>query len=402
MYADDIILLAENELDLQVLLNELHNWCSKWRMAINADKTQVIHFRNRKVPKTTMSFHVGNEELKIVNSYRYLGATVNEVMEIDVTGNVLADGASRALGKLLSTYYRNKGLGIRTYTKLYESCIIPIMDYCSGVWGFTGNKKLDKIHMRAMRCYLGVNRYSAKVGIEGELGWVNPQIRRWLNMLRLWNRIVGMNNTRLPKIIYEYQRSLDSKGNWCSEIKEIFSRILCNDVYENNVPIANVKVFLNYAKEKLISEYVVRWKTELDNKPKLCLLQQYKTEFAIETYCKLNLKRSQRSLIAKLRLGILPIHIETGRYNRIERGLRVCLVCNNGRVEDEFHVMFYCQAHKEARDILIYKAHKAEPRYHTYNDIHKLQFLTCNRNIIRKTANFISKMLHCRQLILRR
>ena len=74
---------------------------------------------------------------------------------------------------------------------------------------------------------------------------VNPQIRRWLNMLRLWNRIVGMNNTRLPKIIYEYRRSLDSKGNWCSEIKEIFSSILCNDVYENNVTIANVKVFLN-------------------------------------------------------------------------------------------------------------------------------------------------------------
>ena len=119
---------------------------------------------------------------------------------------------------------------------------------------------------------------------------------------------------------------MDSKGNWCSEIKKIFSRILCNDVYENNVPIANVKVFLNYAQEKLISEYVVRWKTELDNKPKLHLLKQYKMEFAIETYCKLNLKRSQRSLIAKLRLGILPIHTETGRYNCIERELRVCLV----------------------------------------------------------------------------
>ena len=142
-----------------------------------------------------------------------------------VTGNVLADGASRALGKLLSTYYWNKGLGVRTYTELYDSCIIPIMDYVQ-VWGFTGNEKLDKIHMRAMRCYLGVNRYSAKVGIEGELGWVDPQIRRWINMLRLWNRVVGMNNTRLPKIIYEYQRGLDSKGNWCSEIKEMFSRIL--------------------------------------------------------------------------------------------------------------------------------------------------------------------------------
>ena len=30
-YADDIVLLAENEVDLQKLLNVVSEWCVKWR-----------------------------------------------------------------------------------------------------------------------------------------------------------------------------------------------------------------------------------------------------------------------------------------------------------------------------------------------------------------------------------
>ena len=62
------------------------------------------------------------------------------------------------------------------------------MDYCSSIWGYNDNDKLDKIHMKAIRCYLGVNRYAPKAGIKGEIGWTPPQIRRHLNILRLWNK----------------------------------------------------------------------------------------------------------------------------------------------------------------------------------------------------------------------
>ena len=35
LYADDIALLAENESDLQKLLNKLHKWCKKWQLQLN-------------------------------------------------------------------------------------------------------------------------------------------------------------------------------------------------------------------------------------------------------------------------------------------------------------------------------------------------------------------------------
>ena len=39
LYADDI-LLAENEKDLQTLLNTTHEWCSKWKLNINIEKVK--------------------------------------------------------------------------------------------------------------------------------------------------------------------------------------------------------------------------------------------------------------------------------------------------------------------------------------------------------------------------
>ena len=44
MYADDIVLMAPNEENLQKMLDFVANWCRKWRMAVNTDKTKKCSF----------------------------------------------------------------------------------------------------------------------------------------------------------------------------------------------------------------------------------------------------------------------------------------------------------------------------------------------------------------------
>ena len=44
VYADDIVLLAENEEELQQLLHELNLWCENNKLEVNASKSEVIHF----------------------------------------------------------------------------------------------------------------------------------------------------------------------------------------------------------------------------------------------------------------------------------------------------------------------------------------------------------------------
>ncbi len=44
LFDDDIVILAEDEIKLQILLDFTNEWCQKWRMKINNDKTKVIHY----------------------------------------------------------------------------------------------------------------------------------------------------------------------------------------------------------------------------------------------------------------------------------------------------------------------------------------------------------------------
>ena len=110
------------------MLSEMYRWCHQWRMKINREKTQIIHFRHKKMKQTLYNFYLGDNVIQIVNEYRYLGCTLSEHLNFKSIGNHLAEGAGRAFGKLIGKHFQNKGLGYRTYTKLYDSCVVPLMD----------------------------------------------------------------------------------------------------------------------------------------------------------------------------------------------------------------------------------------------------------------------------------
>ena len=102
IFADDIALLAENEQDLQSMLNCVHSWCDKWRMAVNLDTTKVMHFRNKRKQITKYCFTYENSQIEIVNRYRYLGVLLDDHLDFSTTAELLAGAAGRALGVVLN------------------------------------------------------------------------------------------------------------------------------------------------------------------------------------------------------------------------------------------------------------------------------------------------------------
>ena len=98
LYADDIVLMAETEQDLQFLLNALNNWCASNDMVINVKKSNVIHFRTPSKQKTNFLFKCGNDTLEMVDRYVYLGLLLTEHLDFEKTVKYVAQSASRALG----------------------------------------------------------------------------------------------------------------------------------------------------------------------------------------------------------------------------------------------------------------------------------------------------------------
>ena len=69
----------------------------------------------------------------------------------------------------------------------------------------------------------------------------------------------------------------------------------------------------------------------------------------------INIPRYERSLLSQLRYGILQLELETGRYKGNERAQRLCRICNNGSVEDQYHFILNCPAYNIRRGIFIEK-----------------------------------------------
>ena len=64
LYADDIVLIAENENDLQLLIDILNTWCKHKALNENFEKTKIVHFRNPSVPPTNEIFLMGEKQLR--------------------------------------------------------------------------------------------------------------------------------------------------------------------------------------------------------------------------------------------------------------------------------------------------------------------------------------------------
>ncbi len=75
-------------------------------------------------------------------------------------------------------------------------------------------------------------------------------------------------------------------------------------------------------------------------------------DMTVASHLNCNMPKYQRSLISQLRLGVLPLRIETGRFTGLDVVDRLCQVCAGNHVENEIHFLFECSEYNEYRNEL--------------------------------------------------
>ena len=155
----------------------------------------------------------------------------------------------------------------------------------------------------------------------------------------------------MAKNIFNWDISI--KGAWARELESILVEIGAHDIFSNRNCI-NIQA----AKETLNSQFYYNWSNEILQKPKLRTFVTIKHSYGEEKYVRSLLSRQQRSLCAQLRFGILPLHLETGRYRGVPEEERVCVYCSMD-IENEFHFLFYCPLYHDLRLKLFDKCKKS-------------------------------------------
>jgi hypothetical protein len=74
LYADDLVLIADSEEQLQEMMNTTTEFLQQWRFVVSARKTQVVAFgRGETRSLKDRVWQIGNETVHDVRSYKYLG-----------------------------------------------------------------------------------------------------------------------------------------------------------------------------------------------------------------------------------------------------------------------------------------------------------------------------------------
>ena len=250
-YADDIMLIGEDAWDLQEMLDILNDWCTKWRVMINVNKTKVMHIRKKTVPRCEHVLSAGGIALGYVNQYKYLGVLMDEHLSLDPMVDQLSEAGSHALGQIIGKTHDNFDLGYSSFTKNFESCMAPVLDYSSGSWA-TGNDftKLDSVQLRASHFYCSLPKNTPIVRLINEMAWVPGVVCRDLECVRLYNQLVQMPPTCLNRHIFQYERNLNNVNGWSGNISWISESVGMSDNWNDFQPLP-IKV----VKRKLLELY---------------------------------------------------------------------------------------------------------------------------------------------------
>ena len=76
--------------------------------------------------------------------------------------------------------------------------------------------------------------------------------------------------------------------------------------------------------------------------PKLRTYKLLKTEFGVEAYVQAPTQKLYRSAIARMRMEVFPLRLETGRWRGLPVAQRICTSCDMAVVENEEHFLCIC------------------------------------------------------------
>ena len=154
-------------------------------------------------------------------------------------------------------------------------------------------------------------------------------------MARLWNRFINVENLMLKKCLFYWD--LNDNAGWGAELKNVFNEFDMDDIFVNRSLCD-----LDNVSQRILELVTVKWRDDIVSKPKFRTYIKFKDALNPENYAISIINRQRRAITAQLRIGILPIKIETGRFRHMPLEERICGLFRMNVIEDEEHFLCKC------------------------------------------------------------
>lgn len=286
LFADDMVLFAENAAMLQEMLKVLSDFVDSVRLRVSTgpdqDKSAVmVYGASQDVLDCSLPFVLCREQLPVVEQYRYLGVMIHNEGSWEPQLSQLRSSVGLRISEMRSAGMHQGGLPVRRGRDLIRAEVNPVLEYASGVW-IMSTTQVDKIVAlwnKAARSAAGVPPYVSMASIIGDLDLLECLVpHRWmLYRVVMWHRLLSMDEDRIPKRclrLWEEVQEVRRSTNWLSCVLEDLVKLRL--VHEFNVTpqgIANVRAlsaeqWLLRVREALLSQRIgPDWYRQVADRP---------------------------------------------------------------------------------------------------------------------------------------
>ena len=277
---------------------------------------------------------------------------------------------------------------------------MPALEYGVSIWGpglihADSLDRVEKFWISNARFILNAPLRTPNAAIQGDLGWMPFSIRaKWQAVCLLIRSTCSSQDSLLRKAMHVQRRLFRvdcacwlanvrvfmhlsgpvGKDFWTQWWSGNMFNMRTYDLEGDTVELRKTHALLIHNELQASAE--LQWLVDIgretarsgDGLNKLRTYAKFKSEFGLEPYLSYVEHEGKRLLLFKLRAGVAPLRIETGRYESnidiltgqakktIPEQCRICQCCFGG-VENELHFVLVCPIYSELRKRLLATVH---------------------------------------------
>jgi hypothetical protein len=357
LYADDIVLLACNAVELQRMLRVVSDYAYKWRFEVNHGKSGVVACGGKQFEQSISrcTWYVAGGCIRQLSQYKYLGVEFGTKAGLwkALLTRLLAK-ATRKMNHVLCRSGGRSGLGVGALAHLWKAEVVPILEYASEVWEGgqpkTWTRKFESLQYAFARSILGFSPKSrpAAAAVLAELGLSELKTRREAAKLRYWHRLHLAASHRLLHVIFRHRHSEAlSGGAKLSSLRFMRTTLLEHDLrsaWLGDVPAAS-SAWRSLTLASMSSRRRTSAALLISQKSSLVFYAQLGTLGATRHHPYLDDFSNPAGTLAKtrLRLGMVYLMDRVASLLGWPVSSRVCPLCH-AEVEDVRHYVQRCVA----------------------------------------------------------
>lgn len=150
LFADDTAIISSSwqaynaDAKSQKHLDEISNYFKKWKIKINANKTNITYFTHHKTIKNK-DITLNNTIITHTNVTKYLGLEMDKNLNFNSHINSTLKKAQNAFMTLFPLISFKSPINTETKAHIYKTYIRPIILYASPIWSITPRHNIEKI-----------------------------------------------------------------------------------------------------------------------------------------------------------------------------------------------------------------------------------------------------------------